>query len=59
MTKQYHRSGNLDKYAIGVYYNSMNSSKPQYLHVSSHHCFQMMNTGYYKPNWWKIRRRVH
>lgn len=23
MTKQYHRSGNLDKYAIGVYYNSM------------------------------------
>lgn len=23
MTKQYHRSGNLDKYANGVYYNSM------------------------------------
>lgn len=23
MTKQYHRSDNLDKYAIGVYYNSM------------------------------------
>jgi hypothetical protein len=21
--KQYHRSGNIDKYAIGVYYNSM------------------------------------